>query len=243
MAISDFVTPPSLERYQNIKLSVVVPVYNEIATIEIILKEILSVPIPKEVIIVDDGSSDGTREVLKNLKRTDCKVFFHEKNQGKGAAVRTGLSHIDGDIIIIQDADLEYPPHQYLFLLAPIVEGKADVVYGTRFVGVHRVFMFWHYMANKALTFLTNLLYNTMLTDMETGYKVFRRRALEGITIRSDHFNFEPEITAKIFKKKNLRIVEVPIEYYGRNYSEGKKIGWKDGFSALWTLLKYRFTD
>jgi glycosyltransferase involved in cell wall biosynthesis len=243
MTLLEFSSPPPLEHFKGIKLSVVVPVYNEIATIEIILKEILSVPIPKEVLIIDDGSTDGTREFVSRLNHPDCRVFFHEKNQGKGSAVRTGFSQVSGDIIVIQDADLEYPPYQYVSLITPIVEGKADVVYGTRFIGVHRVFMFWHYMANKTLTFLTNLLYNTMLTDMETCYKVFHRRALEGINIRSNRFNFEPEITAKIFKKKYLRIVEIPIEYYGRNYSEGKKIGWKDGFSALWTLLKYRFID
>lgn len=229
--------------FKEVKLSVIVPVYDEIGTIETILKEILAVPIPKEVIIVDDGSSDGTCEYLRDFRHPDCRIFYHEKNRGKGAAIRTGLEVFTGDIVVIQDADLEYPPNQYVMLIKPIVEGKADVVYGTRFVGVHRVFMFWHYAANKLLTFLTNLLYNTMLSDMETCFKVMRREALEGIQIRSNRFNFEPEITAKLFKKKNLRIVEMPIEYFGRTYDEGKKIGWKDGVSAVWALLKYRFVD
>ena len=231
------------EPLKNFKISVIVPVYNEIATIERILREIIAVPVPKEIIIVDDGSTDGTREFLKNYSHSDCRAIFHEKNQGKGAAIRTGQANITGDVIIIQDADLEYPPDQYGDLISPIIEGKADVVYGTRFIGVHRVFMFWHYAANKFLTFLTNILYNTMLTDMETCYKVFHRRALEGIKIRSNRFNFEPEITAKIFKKKYLRVVEIPIKYFGRTYDEGKKVGWKDGISAVWTLIKYRFTD
>jgi glycosyltransferase involved in cell wall biosynthesis len=170
-------------------------------------------------------------------------VFYHPKNLGKGAAVRTGLENFTGDIVIIQDADLEYPPHQYPEMIQPIASGRADVVFGTRFIGIHRVFMFWHFAANKFLTFLTNLLYNTMLTDMETGYKVMHRRALENIKIRSNRFNFEPEITAKLFKNKKLRIVEMPITYFGRTYKEGKKIGWKDGLSAVWTLIKYRFMD
>ena len=225
------------------KLSVIVPVYNEIVTIEAILNEIIAVPITKEIIVVDDGSDDGTREFLHQFEHPDCRIIFHEKNRGKGAAVRTGLEKYTGDIVIIQDADLEYPPDQYGELLEPILKGKADVVYGTRFIGVHRVFMFWHFVANKFLTFITNLLYNTMLTDMETCYKVFHRRALEGIKIRSNRFNFEPEITAKLFKKKGLRIVEIPITYYGRTYKEGKKIGWKDGVAAIWTLIKYRFVD
>ena len=235
--------PYLVELYKSSKISVIVPVFNEIATIDTILKEILEVPIPKEVIIVDDKSTDGTREYLEKLNHNDCKVFYHEKNLGKGAAIQTGLSNYTGDIIIIQDADLEYPPYQYFFLIEPIVRGNADVVYGTRFIGTHRVFLFWHYMANKILTFLTNILYNTMLTDMETCFKVFHRRALEGIEIKSKRFNIEPEITAKIFKKKNLRVVEMPIAYFGRTYDEGKKIGWKDAVEAIWALFKYRFTD
>jgi glycosyltransferase involved in cell wall biosynthesis len=228
---------------EDYKISVIVPVYNEIDTIEAIIKEILAVPISKEVLVVDDGSTDGTREFLSQFQHPDCKVFLHPKNLGKGAAVRTALQNFRGDIVIIQDADLEYPPEQYPELIKPIISGRADVVYGTRFIGVHRVFMFWHYVANRFLTFLTNILYNSMLTDMETCYKVFHRRALEGIKIRSQRFNFEPEITAKFFKKKHLRVVEIPITYYGRTYQEGKKIGWKDAIIAVWTLIKYRFVD
>lgn len=225
------------------KLSIIVPVYNEIATIETILEEILAVPVRKEILIVDDCSTDGTREFLHRFERPECRKFFHDKNRGKGAAVRTGLENFTGDIVAIQDADLEYPPDQLTELIKPITAGRADVVYGTRFIGVHRVFMFWHYVANRALTLMTNILYNTMLTDMETCYKVFHRRALEGITIRSNRFNFEPEITAKLFKRRDLRIVEMPINYFGRTYEEGKKIGWKDGIEALWALIKYRFVD
>ena len=228
---------------KDFKLSIIVPVFNEKATIEQILKEIIGVPFNKEIIVIDDGSTDGSREFLQNFHHPDCRIFYHQRNRGKGAAVRTGLENFTGDVFIIQDADLEYPPAQYPQLLDPIIRGKADVVYGTRFIGVHRVFMFWHYIANRFLTLLTNLLYNTMLTDMETCYKVVTRKAFEGITIRSNRFNFEPELTAKLFKKKHLRIVEMPIEYFGRTYEEGKKIGWKDGLEALWTLLKYRFTD
>jgi len=231
------------ELYKNTKLSVIVPVFNEIHTIETFLREVLEVPIPKEILIIDDGSTDGTREYLRKLENADCRVFFHKKNRGKGAAVQTGLQHYSGDIVLIQDADLEYPPYQYFFLLEPIVRGNADVVFGTRFIGVHRVFMFWHYAANKALTIMTNILFNTMLSDMETGFKVFHRRALEGISIKSSRFNFEPEITAKIFKKKSLRVVEMPIAYFGRSYKEGKKIGWRDAVEAIWTLIKYRLID
>lgn len=227
-------------------LSVVVPVYNEEATIDLIIARIDSTGLAAQIVLVDDGSSDGSREILKRVEakqRKDVTVVFHEKNQGKGAAVRTGIAHAEGDLILIQDADLEYDPRDYPALLMPILEGRADVVYGSRFLGgPHRVLFFWHYVVNRLLTFLSNLLTNLNLTDMEVGYKLFRREVLEGIVIRSQRFNFEPEITAKVAKKK-VRIYEVPISYAGRTYEEGKKIGWVDGVEALWTILKYRFVD
>lgn len=219
------------------------PVFNEIKTLQEIIGRVQKINIKKEIIIVDDGSTDGSTDILRNINADNIKVFFHEKNKGKGAAIRTALDHINGDMIIIQDADLEYPPEQYTDLMKPILEGNADVVYGTRFIGVHRVFLFWHYMGNKFITFMTNILFNTMLTDMETCYKVLTKTALEGIQIKSNGFDVEPELTAKIFKKKHLRIVEVPCVYYGRDYSEGKKVTWKDAIPALWALLKYRFVD
>lgn len=219
------------------------PVFNEKNTLKEIIKRVNKIEIDKEIIIVDDGSTDGSTEILRNINEDNIKVFFHDRNKGKGAAIRTALEHVNGDMIIIQDADLEYPPEQYTDLMKPILEGNADVVYGTRFVGVHRVFLFWHYMGNKFLTFITNLLFNTMLTDMETCYKVFTRKALAGIQIKSNGFDVEPELTAKIFKKKYLRVIEVPCVYYGRGYEEGKKITWKDAIPAILALLKYRFVD
>jgi glycosyltransferase involved in cell wall biosynthesis len=225
------------------KLSVIMPVYNEERTIQEIVKRVMEVPLEKELVIVDDCSNDRTSELLKiYANKVEIKVLRHEKNQGKGAAIRTGIQAATGDMIVIQDADLEYDPAEYPILVKPIIEGRADVVYGSRFLGLHRVFLYYHYLGNKFLTFLTNLLYNTMLTDMETCYKVFRAEVLKGITIKSHRFNFEPEITAKVFKKK-LRVYEMPISYYGREYQEGKKITWRDAFPAIWALLKYRFVD
>jgi len=224
------------------KLSVIMPVYNEKDTIQKIVQKVLDSPLEKELIIVDDFSNDGTREILSKFNDENLKILYHDKNLGKGASIRTGLSHTSGEIIIIQDADMEYSPEEYPLLIKPILDGKADVVYGSRFLGTHRVFMFWHYLGNKFLTLLTNILYNTMLSDMETCYKVFKAEVIKEIKIRSNRFNFEPEITAKVFKK-NLRIYETPISYGGRDYKEGKKIGWKDVFPAIWALIKYRFVD
>jgi glycosyltransferase involved in cell wall biosynthesis len=221
-------------------LSVIIPAYNEINFIDEIIKKVKDTPYEKEIIIADDCSTDGTREYLKGLKdRRDITVVFHEKNQGKGAALRSGIAHAKGDIIIIQDADLEYDPKEYPRLLEPILDGKADVVYGSRFLGgPHRVFYFWHYMGNSMVTLLSNIFTNLNLTDMETGYKVFKREVFEGIEIESNRFGFEPEITAKIARKR-CRIYEVPISYYGRGYEEGKKITWRDGIKAFFTILKY----
>lgn len=224
-------------------LSVIMPVYNERETIEEILRRVRNVDIPKEIILVDDYSTDGTREILKKYENEpDIRIFYHPFNQGKGAALRTGFQHAKGDIIIIQDADLEYHPEEYPQLIEPIIKGFADVVYGSRFKGTHRAFLFWHFVGNKLLTFLTNLLYNSCLTDMETCYKVFKREVIEKIKIKSNRFNVEPELTAKVLKQR-VRLVEVPITYTGRDYEEGKKITWRDGLVALWTLIKYRFTD
>lgn len=225
------------------KISVIMPVFNERETLQKILEKVKNVDIEKEIIIVDDCSTDGTREILEQINESNVKVVYHPENKGKGAAIRTAQGHhISGDVVIIQDADLEYQPEDYLKLIKPIQDGFADVVYGSRFLGSHRVFMFWHYFGNKLLTWLTNILYNTMLTDMETCYKVFRSEVFKKLKIRSNRFNFEPEVTAKVFKRK-LRVVEVPITHYGRGYKEGKKITWKDGFIAIWTLMKYRFID
>ena len=224
------------------KLSVVIPVYNERDTILDILECVRAVEIDKEIILVDDGSTDGTREIIRGISDGTTKVVLHERNMGKGAALRTGFRNVTGDIVIIQDADLEYDPNQYPKLIQPILDGKADVVYGSRFVtgDCRRVIYFWHSVGNKFLTLLSNVFTNLNLTDMESCYKVFRREVLEKITIEENRFGFEPEITAKVAK---LRVViyEVGISYYGRTYEEGKKIGWRDGFRALWAICKYNF--
>ena len=205
-----------------------------------ILHRVVSIPHDKEVIVVDDGSTDGTTQCLKDMTVKDIKVFFHEKNRGKGAALRTGFQHVTGDIVIIQDADLEYDPGEYGRLIEPILDGRADVVYGSRFLGgPHRVLFFWHYVGNKFLSILSNMLTNLNLTDMETGYKAFRSSILSKVVIKSDRFGFEPEITAK-FAKLKCRIYEVPISYSGRGYGEGKKITWKDGLAALFHVIRFR---
>lgn len=225
-------------------ISVVIPVYNELKTLDEILRRVRATNLADEIIVVDDGSTDGTRTLYEKYA-TDglVKIILHEQNQGKGAAVVTGIKATKGDVIVIQDADLEYDPREYPNLLRPLEEGLADVVYGSRFLGApRRATMFWHMVANKLLTFLTNILYNNILTDMETGYKVFRKSVVDGITIHARRFDFEPEFTAKILKRK-VRIFEVPITFNPRDYSEGKKIQLKDAFEAVWTLFKYRFVD
>ena len=226
------------------KLSVIIPVYNEAKNIREIVKRVQATRLATEIIIVDDGSRDGTGEILQKLDgKRKVRVLMQGKNQGKGTAVVTGLKAATGDILLIQDADLEYDPRDYPALLKPIQEGVADVVYGSRFLGAaHRVTMFWHQLANQLLTLMTNILYDSILTDMETGYKVFRRGVIEGMTIRAKRFNFEPEFTAKILKRK-YRIFEVPITFNPRDYSDGKKIKLKDAFEAVWALIKYRFMD
>jgi len=225
-------------------ISVVIPVYNEIKTIDEILRRVKNTNLAAEIVVVDDGSVDGTRALLEKYAGDELvRLIFHERNQGKGAAVVTGIKAATGDVIIIQDADLEYDPREYPKLLCPLEEGLADVVYGSRFLGgPRRATMYWHMVANKLLTFMTNILYNNILTDMETGYKVFRRHIMDGITINARSFNFEPEFTAKILKRK-VRIYEVPITFNPRDYSEGKKIKLKDAFEAVWALVKYRFVD
>jgi len=224
-------------------LSVVMPAFNERGTIEEIIHRVLAVPVRVELIVVDDGSTDGTREILQRLAaETPFKLIFQPKNGGKGAALQRGFQEVTGDLVVIQDADLEYSPEELPDLIALICQGRADVVYGSRFLGRHRVFLFTHYAGNRLLTFLTNVLYNTMLTDMETCYKVMRTEVLRSFTLESKGFGIEPELTAKIFKR-GYRVYEVPITYDGRGYEDGKKITWRDGVVALWVLLKYRFRE
>lgn len=226
------------------EITVIIPVFNETHTIEEIVRRVKAQNVAKEILIVDDGSTDGTRQILESMDGAgEVKVIYHARNLGKGGAVRTGIKNAKGDVLLIQDADLEYDPRDYASLLKPIEEELADVVYGSRFLGAaRRPVMFWHMVANKLLTFLTNVLYNTILTDMETGYKVFRKEVMEGINLKANRFDFEPEFTAKILKRK-VRVFEVPIVFNPRDYSEGKKIGIKDAFQAVWSLLKYRFVD
>jgi glycosyltransferase involved in cell wall biosynthesis len=232
------------------KLSIVIPAYNEVATVETLLRRVAAAQLPegleREILVVDDGSTDGTRERLQELERSSDLAFRlveHSANRGKGAALRSGFAIACGDIIIVQDADLEYDPREYPRLLEPILEGEADVVYGSRFLGgPHRVLFFWHYVGNRFLTTLSNILTDLNLTDMETCYKVFRKEILDGLELCSDRFGFEPEVTAKVAKTR-ARIFEVPIAYRGRTYEEGKKITWRDGVAAVWAILRYNLFD
>jgi glycosyltransferase involved in cell wall biosynthesis len=223
-------------------LSVVMPVYNERTTIDEIVRRVLAVPLRIELIVVDDGSTDGTSEILDALQRDLKFTLLRQNNTGKGAALRRGFAAVTGDLVVVQDADLEYSPEEYPQLIELICDGKADVVYGSRFLGRHRAFLFAHYVGNKFLTLATNVLYNTILTDMETCYKAMRTEVIRSMTLKSNGFGIEPELTAKIFKR-GYRVYEVPITYAGRNYDQGKKITWTAGFVALWVLLKYRFME
>jgi glycosyltransferase involved in cell wall biosynthesis len=224
-------------------VSVVMAVYNERETVEEIIRRVLAVPLRIELIVIDDGSSDGSRELLKALaQELPLRLVVQPQNRGKGAALRAGFAEAAGDVVIIQDADLEYSPEEYPELIDLICAGRADVVYGSRFIGRHRVFLFTHYAGNRVINLLANVLYNTTLTDLETCYKAMRIGVLRSMTLRSDGFDIEPELTAKIFKR-GFRVYEIPITYNGRGYDEGKKITWRDGLIAVWTLVKYRFTE
>src|SRR5665213_1674825 len=226
-------------------LSIIVPVYNEEKTLLPLLKKVQNVKLlglKKQIIVVNDDSTDKTSDVIKKIKIPGIKIYQHDKNRGKGAAIRTAIPHTTGDFVIIQDADLEYDPADYEIILKPLLEGKADVVYGSRFKGVSRAFLFCHYVGNKLLTFITNILYDTILTDMETCYKAFKGDLIRSIKLRSNRFDFEPEVTAKVLKR-GVKLFEVPINYDGRNFDEGKKITWRDGVVALVCLIRYRFTD
>ena len=224
------------------KLSIVIPVYNEKKTLSELICRVEAVKLEKEIIIVDDASTDGTRDLLKKYEGQErFKVIYQSKNAGKGSALRAGFDKAEGEVIIVQDADLEYDPKDYALLLEPILDGRADVVYGSRFQGgTHRVFFFWHYVGNKVLTTLSNMCTNLCLTDMETGYKVFRRTGLDSFILKCNRFGFEPEFTSKVARHA-FRIYEVPISYSGRGYEEGKKINWKDGVAALWFIFRFRF--
>lgn len=232
------------------KISVLMPVYNEVKTLPEILKRVMAVDLQKEIIIVDDGSTDGSREFLQKFvaeqkpsDKNEFHLYFHEKNMGKTSALNTAFKHVTGDIVIVQDADLEYNPQEYHILIAPIIDGRADVVYGSRFLGgPHRVLFFWHYVGNKLLTFISNMFTNLNLSDMETGYKAFKSDVIKKINLSSKRFGFEPEITAKV-AKLGCRVYEVPISYSGRTYAEGKKINWKDGLRAIYQIVRYSLFD
>jgi glycosyltransferase involved in cell wall biosynthesis len=241
------VSPPEEQagdgpRYR--KLSVIVPVFDERNTVVEIVRRMRAVelPVDLEIVVVDDGSTDGTRDVLRQLADSTVRVITHEHNRGKGAAIRNGLEQVTGDLVLVQDADLEYDPEDWPKLLRPMMQGKAEVVYGSRFTGERRNMLFLHWIGNRFLSLVTNVLYNTTLSDMETCYKLFDRQLIDSIKLRAMRFEFEPEVTAKVLRR-GIRIYEVPISYTGREFDEGKKITWRDGFVALWTLVKYRFVD